>query len=412
MSVELIVAAVIFLATYALIAIRKIGKYEISMPLAALAGGLLMVVFLIVTPEEAFNALNFDTLFLLLGMMLLVASLDRCGFFEMMADVLMSRNISGRRFLITVMILSAVLSAIMLNDAVVLLFTPIVIRCCKKASVNPIPHLVGVFVSANIGSVATAIGNPQNAFIVTKAGISFLDFSVRLIPTAVICMAISCILLILFYRRELEFEIKPMPKTAAVDSRRLKIVIAITIVAIVCFSLSGFFGWKLAYIAMAAGGLAFIVVVTKGKTAAIKTAKSVNWGILVFFAGLFVLVAGIVASGLLDEIRNVFPGFSDGNIPSVWELTVFGAVLSNLVSNVPAAMLIGEMIPIGNTALWTVLAASTTLAGNMTLIGAAANIIVVEEAEKENVKIKFLDFLKIGIPLSVITLVIMAVLLG
>lgn len=412
MSWELIIAALIFIVTYSLIAIRRIGNHKISFPIAALIGGLLMVVFGIVSIEGAWNAINFDTLFLLLGMMLIVVSLDRCGFFELMADKLMSMCMSGKRFLVCVMVISAVLSAIMLNDAVVLLFTPVVIRCCKKANADPIPHLVGVFVSANIGSVATVIGNPQNAFIATKAGIGFLDFSVKLLPIAVICMVAACLILIFAYGRKLDFVTTPSQETSVTDKGRLYTVLAITVVAVVCFGISSFVDWKLSYIAIIAGALSLLVVATKGIDTTVIAVKSVNWGVLVFFIGLFILVAGVVQSGLLGEMRNFFPGFSEGNTPSILDITIFGTILSNLVSNVPAAMIIGEMLPLSDPNVWLTLAAVTTLAGNLTLIGAAANVIVVEESERQGIEIGFFRFLKVGVPLTLVTLVIMAILLS
>lgn len=411
MSIELILAAIIFIVTYALIAIRKVGNHKISFPIAAAVGGLLMILFGIVTLNEAWDAINFDTLFILLGMMLVVASLDRCGFFGMVADYLMSRSMGGKRFLVLVMVISAVLSAIMLNDAVVLLFTPIVIRCCRNANANPIPFLVGVFVSANIGSVATVIGNPQNAFIATKAGISFVDFSATLLPIAVVCMVVACLILVFFYGNRLEFTCAPNGERTVLDRPRLYAVLAVTIVAVICFGISSFVGWKLSYIALVAGAFSLLIVSTKGLGTTVGALKSVNWGILLFFVGLFVLVAGVVQSGLLGEIRNIFPGFSEGSTPSILDITVFGTILSNLVSNVPAAMLIGELIPLSEPGLWLTLAACTTIAGNLTLIGAAANVIVVEESEKEGIHMGFFEFMKIGVPLTLVTLAIMAIML-
>lgn len=407
MSIELVIAAIIFIVTYALIAVRKVGKYKINFPIAAAVGGLLMIVFGIVSLEKAWNAINFDTLFILLGMMLVVASLDRCGFFELVADILMSKSMSGKRFLIAVMVISAVLSAIMLNDAVVLLFTPIVIRCCKKAGADPIPYLVGVFVSANIGSVATVIGNPQNAYIAMKAGISFVDFSAKLLPIAVVCMAVACLIMVVFFGKKLVFDFDATGERTVLDKPRLYAVLAVTVIAVICFGLSSFVGWKLSYIALIAGAVSLIIVSTKGLDTTFTAVKSVNWGILLFFIGLFILVAGVVESGLLGEMRKFFPGFSEGSIPSILDVTIFGTILSNLVSNVPAAMLIGELLPLNEPGLWLTLAACTTIAGNLTLIGAAANVIVVEESEKEDIHIGFFEFMKIGIPITLVTLAIM-----
>ena len=135
-----------------------------------------------------------------------------------------------------------------------------------------------------------------------------------------------------------------------------------------------------------------------------------DWSVLLFFIGLFVVMAGAVSSGLVDTIASVFPGFSDGD-PSAGELALFSVILSNLISNVPSVILIGDMMTNATPAMWLVLSASSTLAGNLTMIGAAANVIVSEEAEKEGIRIDFRRYLKVGIPVSAATFAVMYVML-
>ena len=350
MQWEPVLAGVIFLVTYALIAVHRIGDVDVRMPYAAAVGAVLMVLLGIVTPSEAMDSVDFGTLVLLLGMMLLASSLEVCGFFDIAVSLLIRKAVTGRRFLLTVMVLSAVLSAVMLNDAVVLLLTPAVIGCCRKLRAEPVPYLVGTFVSANIGSAATAVGNPQNAYIASRAGIDFLSFSGYMVPLSVMCLIVSYLILAHVFSKDLGM-VPSEPVPGNVDRRRLGILLIVLAGAAVMFALSGVFGLELWEIAITAGVLALIVSCTKGKSAAVRTVTRVDWGVLLFFIGLFIIMAGAVKTGLVSGIASVFPGFSDGS-PSVAETTLFSSVLSNLISNVPAVLLIGEMIPAGDTALW------------------------------------------------------------
>ena len=402
MQWETVAAGLIFTVTYALIAVRRMGGADIRMPYAAAAGAVLMVLTGIVSPSEAADSIDFGTLFLLLGMMLMASALEVCGFFDIAVSVLIRNAVTGRRFLLTVMVLSAVLSAVMLNDAVVLLLTPAVIGCCISLKARPVPYLVGTFVSANIGSAATAVGNPQNAYIASKAGIDFLTFSGYMVPLSVMCLIASYLILAHVFSKDLGMQ-PAEPAAMPADRTGLKVLIALLICTMAMFALSGIVGLELYQIALCAGALALLVACTRGRAAAVRTVTRVDWGVLLFFIGLFVIMAGAVDTGLVSAVADLFPGFSDGS-PSIGEMTLFSSVLSNLISNVPAVMLIGEMVPVGDTALWMTLAASSTLAGNMTLIGAAANVIVEEEAEKEGRALGFTEYLKAGIPVSAVTL--------
>ena len=398
-----------FVLTYSLIAVRKVNGRRIRTWTAAVLGGVLMLLLGVVTPSEAWDYINFEVILQLAGMMMLTASLQYCGFFEIVVDFLMRRFDGRRRFLSGVMAITACLSAVMLNDAVVLIFTPIVLRCCQRMRADPVPYMVGVFVSANIGSAATVVGNPQNALVASMAGIGFLDYSIRVIPLTVICMAVAMLMMRRMYGGRLDTDDASLSgetfHTREVDKYRLCAVLAVTVTALVLFALSVPLGLRIYQIALAAGAVSLIIVLTDSMRAGGYVIRHVDWSILLFFTGLFVVIAGAVSSGLLDSISELF-GMGDGNVPSIGVLSGFSTVLANVVSNVPSVMLIGQLLPEGDMVLWITLAVTSTFAGNLTLIGAAANIIVEDEGEKHGIRMDFFRYLRVGIPIAVITIVI------
>ncbi|AGI85619.1 Arsenic efflux pump protein [Candidatus Methanomethylophilus alvi Mx1201] len=398
-----------FVLTYSLIAVRKVNGRRIRTWTAAVLGGVLMLLLGVVTPSEAWDYINFEVILQLAGMMMLTASLQYCGFFEIVVDFLMRRFDGRRRFLSGVMAITACLSAVMLNDAVVLIFTPIVLRCCQRMRADPVPYMVGVFVSANIGSAATVVGNPQNALVASMAGIGFLDYSIRVIPLTVICMAVAMLMMRRMYGGRLDTDDASLSgetfHTREVDKYRLCAVLAVTVTALVLFALSVPLGLRIYQIALAAGAVSLIIVLTDSMRAGGYVIRHVDWSILLFFTGLFVVIAGAVSSGLLDSMSELF-GMGDGNVPSIGVLSGFSTVLANLVSNVPSVMLIGQLLPEGDMVLWITLAVTSTFAGNLTLIGAAANIIVEDEGEKHGIRMDFFRYLRVGIPIAVITIVI------
>ena len=398
-----------FVLTYSLIAVRKVNGRRIRTWTAAVLGGVLMLLLGVVTPSDAWDYINFEVILQLAGMMMLTASLQYCGFFEIVVDFLMRRFDGRRRFLSGVMAITACLSAVMLNDAVVLIFTPIVLRCCQRMRADPVPYMVGVFVSANIGSAATVVGNPQNALVASMAGIGFLDYSIRVIPLTVICMAVAMLMMRRMYGGRLDTDDASLSgetfHTREVDKYRLCAVLAVTVTALVLFALSVPLGLRIYQIALAAGAVSLIIVLTDSMRAGGYVIRHVDWSILLFFTGLFVVIAGAVSSGLLDSMSELF-GMGDGNVPSIGVLSGFSTVLANLVSNVPSVMLIGQLLPEGDMVLWITLAVTSTFAGNLTLIGAAANIIVEDEGEKHGIRMDFFRYLRVGIPIAVITIVI------
>ena len=192
-----------FLVTYVLISLRNVRRFPIERPAVAMLGGALMLVLGVLTPADALLAINLDVLLLLVGMMVLVAGLDVCGFFDLVSSRIALQAKSQVWFLAWLMIATAALSALVLNDTIALLVTPVVVRSARALRVNPVPYLVAVAIAANVGSVATEVGNPQNAFIAIRSGIPFLTFSAYLLPITIACLAVSIGLVWLVFRKDL-----------------------------------------------------------------------------------------------------------------------------------------------------------------------------------------------------------------
>lgn len=404
-----ILALVIFILTYLFIAVNRTPWFEIKRSYVALAGGLLMLLAGALSLEQAFDSIDFKLIFLLLGMMCVVAGLEYTGFFSLLSDILMKHSSPGPKLLLSVMALSAFTSAIALNDAVVLMFTPIVIRCCHNLKVNPIPYLIGLMISANIGSIATAVGNPQNAYIASYSGISFTDFSLYSIPIALICLAVSYIMLVLMFRGSLSqmkyTEVVHEQETEK-DKVRLTAILILLVATFIGFMLTGVFDFELYQVALVSGAISLVIVMTSAPKNAVWVVKRVDWHILLFFIGLFVLIGGAFDSGLITDLTEEIPLFSGGT-PNPVGLSVFSVIFSNLVSNVPAVMLTAQIMPSADTMTWIVLAASSTLAGNMTLLGSAANIIVAERSERYGIRVDFVRHMLIGTMVTVVTVAVM-----
>jgi len=434
----LLIALAIFLVTYALISIRRFPKVKVDRPAAALIGAGLMIVFGVVKPGDALGAINIDIVVLLIGMMILVSGLELCGFFEWVSLRMIKYSKDQFSFLVLTMVITGALSALVLNDTIVLLFTPIIIRTCRLLKSNPIPFLVAEAIAANIGSVATVVGNPQNAYIATKAGISFVDFSARLLPVSAVCMIIAIAILYLFYKKDIqegnaqEFRRKILKDgwktfeaelvkgdTLTVSGiRKLKerrnglyALIVITALTFGAFVASHFLGTPIAVVAFLGGIAALFVVPLITDVKARDMLGGVDWSIILFFVGLFVVIQGVKESLLLDEIEGAFPGFKVGEQPTLAWLTALCAFLSNLVSNVPSVMLLSELLHNAPTELWLALASSSTLAGNATILGAAANVIVAEKAEGMGVDVNFWKFTLVGFPIAMVTLFVSTLML-
>jgi Na+/H+ antiporter NhaD/arsenite permease-like protein len=434
MEIIAIVALAIFLATILGISIRRFKWFNVKRPIVAMMGGALMLLCGVVSPMQAFQSIDFGILALLLGMMIIVAALELCGFFTWVSMKLIAASKNQFQFLVLIMASTAVLSALILNDAVVLLFTPIIIRACRLIKANPIPFLIAEAVSANIGSVATEVGNPQNVYIAAISNISFVDFSIRLVPVSAISLIVAIAIIWMVFRKELRDEgdtlaktedakhrtrsmpkirSKPIDRAVALKlaettqmPRSIYLVLGILLIVFVGFIASPFIGIPIAYMAFMGGAsVLFLLPISKRETKVRSILKGVDWTLLLFFIGLFVVLKGVEVSGLMSGMVDLFQNVSGGSLGTIWGLSAFSAILSNLISNVPAVMLLAPFVSsIGSSTIWLSLAASSTLAGNATILGAAANVIVAETGERMDVNISFWRFIKVGLPVTLVTL--------
>jgi Na+/H+ antiporter NhaD/arsenite permease-like protein len=368
--------------------------------------------------EEAVKAVDFATIALLLGMMIVVAFLRRAGFFARLAGWALGRIRSPKGLLAVNMILSGVLSAVLVNDVVCVALTPLVLHLTRRLGLDPRPHLVGLAVASNLGSAATLTGNPQNMIIGGLSHIPYLRFAAMLAPPAAIGLLIGYGVTWLAYRRVLRATPLDPEKSRTVGNDngsntnkakedrvpdgRKHVALLIKSLSVTAVTIALFFaGFSMAVVALAA---AAVLLLDRLKPE--KVYQQVDWGLLVMFAGLFVVVKTFEAHVLAGSPVEKWASHAD----PVWMLSALSAVLSNLVSNVPAVLLFKPVIlgmpePVQETA-WLALALSSTFAGNLTILGSVANLIVVEQARKENVVIGFWDYSRVGIPVTVVTLVV------
>ncbi len=396
-----IVAAVIFAITYVLISGRQLKILPLNRPAAALFGAVLMVSTGVMTPERAYRAVNYDTLVLLLGMMLISSYLYLAHFFEWAADIVLKFSHTPQRLLLFLTFTSGILSALLVNDTICLMLTPLVVAVIRRGKLPLLPFLIALVTSANIGSVATLVGNPQNMIIGHFSRIPFSEFARSLAPAALVGLTINFGIVSFGFRKVLrEAAISREPHPIQKLDRGLFAIVCIVFVSIfVCFLA----GLNLAWTALA--GAALVMVLARRDTH--EVLKLVDWHLLVFFAALFVVVEGLSDTGLPDAIyRHLQPIFGAHATAQAWNLSWFSVAGSNIFSNVPFVLMAGKWIPhFADPALmWKVLALATTFAGNLTIVGSVANMIVVESA-REHLEIGFWDYARFGIPITILTTV-------
>ncbi len=389
----------IFVVTYALIAARRVRVLPIGRPAGALLGAFLMVAVGALTPARSYAAIDGDTILLLFAMMGVVAYVERAGFFEWAAGHAIRRARTPRGLLVAVSLLSGVLSALLVNDTVCVFLTPLVVLTCQKARLPLGPYLIATATSANLGSAATLVGNPQNMIIGGQSGLGFGAFAALAAPAAALALALNTGLLLAYYGRRLGTAPIEPPETPAPHGPRLaRVAVAVLGVLIGFFS-----GAHLGYAAL--GGLVALVLFERADPQDIFA--RIDWTLLVFFAALFVVVAGLADTGLVDAAwRAVGPWLSHETASGLAALTALYVAGSNLVSNVPMVLLAAPGVAVEDSAFaWVLLGFVTTVAGNLTLIGSVANIIVAEKA-RGAYELGFLEYLRFGL---VSTLLVLAV---
>lgn len=397
-------AGAILAATYLGIALTRLPVVNIDRPSAAFTGAVLMVLFGVLSFDEAVEAIDFHTIALLLGMMMLVVVLGRGGFFTYLAERLLAVGTTPSRLLVVVVAVTGLLSAFLVNDAVVLLFTPVVVRACRLVRVNPVPYLIAEAMSSNAGSTATIVGNPQNMLIGIGSGISFTRFFLLLAPVALLgCVAVALVVWWL-YRRELRAspfvgDLSAL-KTGVPDSSHvLRRSVPILVATVIALFLSSTLNVSISVIALVAG----TVVMLTSRVRPSEVIRGVDWVLLLFFAGLFVVIGGANQAGVLDGLLGRISITPD--LKGILSLHLVSTAVSQVVSNVPLTMLVIPIIKgVPGQVLWISLAAGATLGGNVTIIGAVANIIVAEVAAREGVTLSFREFLRVGLLVTPLTI--------
>lgn len=350
-----------------------------------------MVACGVLSLQEAERAIELDTLIILLGMMIVVAHLKLSGFFRLVNGWALRRTHRPLPILAAVLLISGFFSAFLVNDTICLAMAPLVFDLATRLKRNPVPYLLAVAMASNIGSTATITGNPQNIMIGSFSHIPYGRFAMALSPIAAAGLVIAMAMIAVYYRRDLtggtvEPELPPEHYNLALVLKSVVITVAMV--------LSFFAGQPVAKVAIAAGGPLLL-------TRRVKPAKvyhEIDFPLLVLFAGLFVVVAGIQKTVFTPETLAFARHL---HLERVAVVSAVSALLSNIVSNVPAVLVLKpfiEQLPAHRDQAWFALAMSSTLAGNFTILGSVANLIVVQRARRDGVEIGFREYFRLGAP--------------
>jgi Na+/H+ antiporter NhaD/arsenite permease-like protein len=412
------IAGAIFVTAYALIASERVHRTA-----AALVGAGLMLLLQVLSAEEAFHStetgIDWEVVFLLVGMMLIVAVLRRTGLFEFMA-IWAAKRARGQplRILVTLSIVTAVASALLDNVTTVLLVAPVTVLVAERLGVRPVPFLIAEILASNIGGTATLIGDPPNIIIGTEAGLSYNEFLLNLGPISLLVLVLFLFAARYFFRQDLAVSDRRVSEVMRLDEREaiqdaglLVRSLAILVLVTVGFFLHDTLGYEPATVALLGAGLLLLIAGQQLR----ELVEDVEWETLVFFMGLFVMVGGLVKVGVIDSIAEAAVDLTGGSElgTSMLILGVSG-LLSGFVDNIPY---VAAMAPVvehlvggktGSAVLWWALALGADLGGNLTVVGASANVVVVGLARRAGYPIKFGEFFKYGSIVTAMSLVVSA----
>jgi len=396
MSPTTFATATIFILTYAGVALGRIPGFRLDRAGIALTGAALMMAVGAITPEEAYRAIDLETLALLLGMMIVVAHLKLSGFFRLVTGWALAHAHSPLVLLTTVAVTTGVLSAFLVNDAVCLVMAPLVIEVTRSLRRDPIPYLLTVAMASNVGSTATITGNPQNMIVGAVSRIPYTTFAATLTPVAVVGLLFVILLVAALwwdeFRRPAQLTAKSSPPRLHKPQLIKAVVVAFGVIV------SFFAGVAVAKAAILGGALLLITRAIKAR----KVYREIDGSLLLLFAGLFVVVAAAEKILFTSEVVGAVQSF---HLDNIYNLTAVTAVLSNII-NVPAVLALKPFVQglVDQHRIWLVIAMSATLAGNLTLVGSVANLIVAERARAAGIEMSFWAYCRAGIPLTAITL--------
>jgi len=397
-------AAVIFILTYVGVALGGIRGLALDRTGIALVGAVAMVVARVLSPGQAVTAIDFPTILLLYALMVVSAQLRLGGFYTRVALSLTRLLQQPRVFLGATMLAGAVLSAILANDIVCLAFTPVIIAAVTRQGRDPVPYLLGLAMASNIGSAATIIGNPQNMLIGQLGRLSFGDFLRWCGPPSLAALGLSYLILLALYRRTMERKSPPPPagdgaaEWPVFNRWQSTKGLLLTLIMILLF-------FTPAPRELSAMGVAALLLCSRRmKTRDIL--GLIDWHLITLFCALFVVIQGIEAVGLPGTVIAWLAGHGlhFDQMPVLITATV---LLSNVVSNVPAVMVLTRFIETSLPQPWYVLALASTFAGNLLVIGSIANLIVIEQARQMNVVIRFREHARVGVPVTVASLLVL-----
>ncbi len=390
-------AIAIFALTYLVVAIGRLPGFRLDRAGGALVGASLMVAVGALPLEEAPKAIDFDTIILLMGVMIVVANLRLSGFFRLVSGWVVTRARYPIVLLASIVLVSGMLSAFLVNDTVCLVLTPLVLDLVTRLRRNPVPYLLAIAMASNIGSTATITGNPQNMIIGSLSHIPYGAFAAALSPISGIGLALTVGLIAFVYRSEFwtRRRLRGEPEPAHANWPIILKSVAVSLTMIATF----FTGIPPAEAAIVAGAVLLFTRRIKSE----KVYAEIDWTLLLMFAGLFIVVAGLEHSVLSPEVIGAVRRLQLDRVPVLSAIT---AILSNIVSNVPAVLVLKPFIAQlqSQQQAWLTVAMASTLAGNFTLVGSVANLIVVQRARAQNVEIGFWEYFKVGAPLTVLTI--------
>ena len=394
---SVLAAGVIFAASYVALAIGRIPFLAVDRAGVALVGACLMVLAGTLSLDAAYRAVDLDTLTLLLGMMIVVANLRLSGFFAIATVWVTRRAHSPIVLLVAVTAVSGVFSAFLVNDTICLVLTPLVLDVTLALQRRPVPYLLAVAMASNVGSTATITGNPQNIMIGSFSGVGYSHFAGALAPVAAVGLVLTVALIALSYRSEFFSTRRITAEVPRVRANRA--LVARSLLATAAMVALFFAGQPPAKAAIVIGGLLLL-------TRRVRSARvyaEIDWSLLLMFAGLFIIVAGAQNALLTPSVVASVAALHLDRVPILSGVT---AVLSNIVSNVPAVLVLKPFVhglPDPARA-WLTVAMSATLAGNFSVIGSIANLIVVQRAAARGVTIGFWEYFVVGAPLTVLTI--------
>jgi Na+/H+ antiporter NhaD/arsenite permease-like protein len=392
-------AIVIFFATYVVIALGRLPGFRLDRAGAALIGASLMVASGVLTMTEAYGAIDFDTIVLLLGMMIVIANLKLSGFFALVSAFVARHARHPLTLLAAIVLVAGFFSAFLDNDTICLMLTPLVLELVLALRRNPVPYLLAIALASNIGSAATITGNPQNIMIGSFSAIPYGSFLAALAPVSLAGLVLTMLLVAATHRAEFwgRQKLAAEPRDIRVNKPLVRKSVAVTAAMVAAF----FVVAPPAKVAIVAGALLLLTRRLKPE----RIYAEIDWSLLLLFAGLFIVVAGLEKSVLTPDVLAAAGSLRLDRVPV---LSAVAAILSNLVSNVPAVLVLKPFVqhlPDQRTA-WLTLAMASTLAGNLTILGSIANLIVVERARQAGIAIGFWTYFKLGAPLTFVTIAI------